>query len=73
MIDYPRTKKENKKEKEKAIIQLKDSIDRSRDRTPPKMLNVGPKEFDRNNDKNYSPKKLRKLEWESNQHRTNGI
>jgi len=26
MIDYPRTKKENPKEKEKAIIQLKDSV-----------------------------------------------
>lgn len=26
-----------------------------------------------NNDKNFSPKKLRKVEWESNQHRTSGI
>lgn len=26
-----------------------------------------------NNDKNFSPKKLRKVDWESNQHRTSGI
>ena len=45
MIDYPRTKKQNKKEKEKAIIQLKDSIDKSRVKTPTKILNVGPKQF----------------------------
>ena len=39
----------------------------------PKLLNVGPKEFERSNDKNYNPKKLRKLEWESSQHRTSGV
>jgi hypothetical protein len=41
--------------------------------SPPKLLQVGPKEFERNNDKNYSPKKLRKVEWESSVHRTTGI
>ena len=37
------------------------SLNQSRIQSPPRLLNVGPKEFERSNDKNYQPKKLRKV------------
>lgn len=60
-IEPPKTDRYASKKDTHLSVIIPKRLNQSRVESPPKLLNVGPKEFQRNNDKNYSPKKPRRF------------